>query len=100
MERQAPDHVLFPNGENQMIHKTYGTSDIVLAASLKMNGQQLERISVTTLPSGTKRGVFHFADVDENDLFSFDAGKFMVEPIAFNSEIRALNSAIKRITGN
>lgn len=82
-----------------MIHSTYGTSDIVLAAALKMQGYSLDRISVTTLPSGLKRGVFHFVDVDDNNLFDFDAGKFLVEPIAFNSEIRALNAAIKRLTG-
>ncbi len=82
-----------------MIHKTYGTSDIVLAASLKMHGAQLLRISVTALPSGAKRGVFHFADIDEDLLFSFDAGLFLVEPIAFNSEIRALNASIRRISG-
>ena len=80
-----------------MIHSSYGTSDIVLAASLKMNGARLERIALTTLPSGTKRGVFYFCDVSSEDLNSFDAGRFMVEPIAFNSEIRALNAAIRRI---
>ncbi len=83
-----------------MINKTYQTSDIVLAAALKMRGHQLERIHVSTLPSGVKRGIFDFADVDSDELFSFDAGKFLVEPVAFNSEIRALNSAIKRIIGN
>lgn len=79
-----------------MIHKTYGTSDIVLAATLKMHGLQLERISMTSLPSGLKRGVFHFGEVDDQVLFDFDAGKFQVEPVSFNSEIRALNAAIKR----
>jgi hypothetical protein len=78
---------------------TYGTSDIVQAAALKMQGYSLERISITQLPSGLKRGVFHFADVKEEDLFAFDAGKFLVEPVAFNSEIRALNAALKRLTG-
>jgi hypothetical protein len=80
-----------------MIHKSYGTSDIVLAATLKMHGCQLERISMTNLPSGLRRGVFHFADVTDEMLFDFDAGKFMVEPVSFNSEIRALNAAIKRV---
>ena len=82
-----------------MIHTTYGTSDIVLAASLKMHGAQLQRISITSLPSGAKRGVFHFADINDEDLFAFDAGNFMVEPISFNSEIRALNASIRRMTG-
>lgn len=77
----------------------YGTSDIVLAATLKMNGASLDHISITSLPSGAKRGVFHFVSVDDNDLVAFDAGRFSVEPIAFNSEVRALNAAIKRLTG-
>ena len=79
--------------------KAYGTSDIVLAAALRMQGATLERISITTLPSGAKRGVFHFADVDDADLIAFDSGKFMVEPVTFNSEVRALNAAIKRASG-
>lgn len=82
-----------------MKHETYGTSDIVLAATLKMHGVDLDRISITALPSGVKRGVFHFMNVEDTDLFAFDAGKFSVEPIAFNSEIRALNGAIKRLMG-
>jgi len=79
--------------------KAYGTSDIVLAAALKMNGAKLQRISITNLPSGTKRGVFHFENVSDDDLIAFDSGQFLVEPVAFNSEIRALNVAIKRASG-
>lgn len=82
-----------------MKHEIYGTSDIVLAATLKMIGCKLDHISMTALPSGAKRGVFHFQEVDEQDLISFDTGQFSVEPIAFNSEIRALNAAIKRLAG-
>lgn len=82
-----------------MKHETYGTSDIVLAATLKMHGAKLDHISITSLPSGAKRGVFHFQDVDDSDLIAFDSGRFSVEPIAFNSEVRALNAAIRRLTG-
>lgn len=82
-----------------MKHEIYGTSDIVLAATLKMHGCPLDHISITALPSGAKRGVFHFREVDDADLIAFDTGQFSVEPIAFNSEIRALNGAIKRLTG-
>lgn len=82
-----------------MKHETYGTSDIVLAATLKMNGVKLDHISITSLPSGAKRGVFHFIEVEDSDLIAFDSGRFTVEPIAFNSEVRALNAAIKRLTG-
>lgn len=77
----------------------YGTSDIVLAASLKMHGCTLERIAMTQLPSGLKRGVFYFVEVNQEDLFAFDADQFAVEPKAFNAEIRSLNAAIKRMAG-
>lgn len=81
-----------------MITKDYGTSDIVLAATLKMHGVEFDRISVTKLPSGMRRGVFHFKNVSVDDLTAFDMGKFSVEPVAFNSEVRQLTAAVKRLT--
>lgn len=69
------------------------TSDIVLAASLKVQGFKLERIE----KQGT-RGIFCFADVDEEVLSSFDLGKCLVEPVLFNNAIKALTTATRRIT--
>ena len=78
-----------------MKHDEYQTSDIVLAAPLKYAGYRLTRISI----HGARRGIFHFADVDTQFLSDFDAGAVNVEPVAFNSDLRALNMSIRRILG-
>jgi hypothetical protein len=68
------------------------TSDIVLAASLKVKGYKLDRIE-----KQGNRGVFCFADVDDNTLTEFDLGKSLVEPVSFNNAIKALTTATRRI---
>ena len=68
------------------------TSDIVLAASLKVKGYKLDKIE----KQGNK-GIFCFADVDEEILSEFDLGKSSVEPVTFNNAIKALTTATRRI---
>lgn len=68
------------------------TTDIVLAAMLKVNGYCLDRIEKTG-----NRGTFCFADVDNEAMSEFDLGKSMVEPVAFNNAIKALTTATRRI---
>lgn len=75
-----------------MPHRHIETSDIVLAATLKVRGFKLDRIE-----KHGNRGVFCFADVDSNILSEFDLGKCLVEPIAFNNAIKALTTATRRI---
>lgn len=69
------------------------TSDIVLAATLKVMGQKLDRID-----KQGNRGIFCFSDIDEELLVSFDLGKSLVEPVAFNNAVKALTTATRRIT--
>ena len=68
------------------------TSDIVLAASLKVKGYKLDRIE-----KQGNRGIFCFADVDDAVLSEFDLGKAVVEPVSFNNAIKALTTATRRI---
>lgn len=68
------------------------TSDIVLAASLKVKGYKLDRIE-----KQGNRGIFCFADVDETTLNAFDLGKDLIEPVSFNNAIKALTTATRRI---
>lgn len=68
------------------------TSDIVLAATLKVHGYKLDRIE-----KQGNRGIFCFLDVDEATLQDFDLGKSLVEPVAFNNSIKALTTATRRI---
>jgi hypothetical protein len=69
------------------------SSDIVLAAALKVKGYKLDRID-----KQGNRGIFCFADVDVEVLAEFDLGKCLVEPISFNNAIKALTTATRRIT--
>jgi hypothetical protein len=68
------------------------TSDIVLAASLKIKGFKLDKIE-----KQGNRGVFCFADVEDKVLEEFDLGKCLVEPVSFNNAIKALTTATRRI---
>ena len=55
------------------------TTDIVLAAFLKLNGSYLSRID-----KRGQRGTFVFCGVDEDLLNMYDLGNARVEPVAFN----------------
>ena len=76
-----------------MTYRNIETSDIVLAASLKVRGHKLDRIE-----KQGNRGIFHFSDVDTKILEEFDLGKCQVEPVSFNNAIKALTTATRRIT--
>lgn len=72
--------------------QTISTSDIVLAATLKVKGFILNRIE----KNGNK-GNFIFDDVEVTVIEDYDLGKCLVEPIAFNNAIKALTTATRRI---
>ena len=69
----------------------FGTTDIVLAACLKVKGFKLVNIE----KNGNK-GTFFFADVPESLVSTYDLGDMLVEPIAFNNAIKALTTAARR----
>ncbi len=71
--------------------KLFSTTDIVLAATLKLEGYHLNRIE----KSGNK-GTFFFEDVPESIILDYDLGKLTVEPISFNNSIKALTTATRR----
>lgn len=71
--------------------KQIETQDIVLAAALKVKGYRL----VTIEKIGNK-GIFFFSDVDEFAINDYDLGNLLVEPVAFNSAIKALTTASRR----
>lgn len=75
-----------------MAKKSIETQDIVLAASLKVLGYRLE-----TIQKVGNKGIFFFGDVDESVINDYDLGNLRVEPVAFNSAIKALTTASRRI---
>jgi len=72
--------------------KSIETSDIVLAASLKVLGYKLE-----TIEKVGSRGIFYFVDIDDSVVIDYDLGKLLVEPTTFNSAIKSLTTAARRV---
>lgn len=75
-----------------MQKKNIETQDIVLAAALKVLGYRLD-----TIEKVGNKGIFFFNDVDEKTVQDYDLGNMVVEPVAFNSAIKALTTASRRI---
>ncbi len=74
-----------------MTKKTIETQDIVLAAALKVLGYRLD-----TIEKIGNKGIFFFSDVDETVVNDYDLGNLRVEPVSFNSAIKALTTASRR----
>lgn len=71
----------------------YRTSDIILAACLRLEGIQMTDIEVT----GNK-GTFVFEDVNDDFIGEYDLGQVRVEPVAFNNMIKQLTTSVRRKT--
>lgn len=67
------------------------TTDIILAASLKVLGAKMSHIE----KNGNK-GTFVFANVDSQIIDDYDLGNLRVEPVAFNTAIKQLTTATRR----
>jgi hypothetical protein len=70
----------------------YKTTDIILAACLKLNDYDMVMIE----KEGNK-GTFVFADVDTGFVTEYDLGKTRVEPVAFNNAIKQLTTSVRRM---
>lgn len=73
----------------------YKTTDIVLAASLKVHGFPLANIERV---GNTNKGIFIFDDVDDEFITNYDLGKVLVEPVAFNNVIKQLTTSVRRMS--
>lgn len=70
----------------------FKTTDIILAASLRVFGHELVRIE----RNGSK-GTFVFGDIPGKLVEEFDLGKLCVEPISFNNTIKQLTTSVRRM---
>ena len=75
--------------------ESFKTSDIVLAAVLRLN--DIELIDIEVIGS---TGTFIFTNIDKDFLVQFDLGKSLVEPVAFNNMIKQLTTSVRRLTRN
>ncbi len=71
----------------------YRTTDIILAACLRLEGFSMESIEI----AGNK-GTFVFENVDQNFINSYDLGQTRVEPVTFNNMIKQLTTSVRRMT--
>ena len=67
------------------------TTDIILAAALKVLGVKMSHIE----KNGNK-GTFVFDDVDPSIVDDYDLGNLRIEPITFNTAIKQLTTATRR----
>lgn len=69
----------------------YKTTDIVLAACLKLEAHYLECIEVEG-----RRGTFVFKNVSADFLNEFNCGQVRVDPVAFHGMLRQLSTSVNR----
>jgi hypothetical protein len=74
------------------LNSEFKTTDIILAAYLRLNGFSLVRIE----KQGNK-GTFVFDDVDEDVVNTYDFGNARVEPVAFNNMVKQLTTSVRRM---
>lgn len=67
------------------------TTDIILAASLKVMGAKMSHIE----KNGNK-GTFVFSEIDPSIVDDYDLGNLLVEPVSFNTAIKQLTTATRR----
>jgi len=70
----------------------FRTSDIILAACLKLDDIEMIKIEL----NGNK-GTFVFANVDQSYVDDYDLGKCQVEPVTFNNAIKQLTTSVRRM---
>lgn len=70
----------------------YKTTDIILAACLKLAGHDMHSIEKV----GNK-GTFVFRDIPRDFITEYDLGKYLVEPVAFNNTIKQLTTSVRRM---
>lgn len=68
------------------------TSDICLAASLRVYGYILQEIL-----KEERRGIFVFVEVDDDIVSKYNLGQLLVEPNAFHAAVKFLTMAVKRV---
>jgi len=74
------------------MHQEYKTTDIVLAAFLRLN-----ECTMLGIEKVGQRGTFVFEQVDDSLVKTYDLGKALVEPIAFNNMIKMLTTSVRRM---
>lgn len=70
----------------------YRTSDMNLAAFLRLNKCQMLRIEKVG-----QKGTFVFSNVPDELIETYDLGNGLVEPVAFNNAVKQLTTSVRRM---
>lgn len=70
----------------------YKTTDIILAACLKLNN-----FDMVMIEKEGNRGTFVFANVDPEFITEYDLGKVCIEPVEFNNAVKQLTTSVRRM---
>jgi hypothetical protein len=71
----------------------YKTTDIILAAVLRLQCYQMNRIDITG-----NMGTFVFDPIPDEVIMDYDLGNVLVEPTSFNAMIKQLTTSVRRMT--
>lgn len=74
------------------MHAEYRTTDIVLAAFLRLKG-----CSMRGIEKQGQKGTFVFENISDGLIRDYDLGNALVEPVAFNNAIKSLTTSVRRI---
>lgn len=74
------------------MHSEYKTSDIVLAAFLRLSGCQMSGIE-----KQGQKGTFVFVNVNDALVVDYDLGRARVEPVSFDNAIKQLTTSVRRM---
>lgn len=70
----------------------YKTTDIILAACLRLNGYDM-----VVIEKDGNKGTFVFSTVKPEFITDYDLGKVLVEPVSFNNQIKQLTTSVRRM---
>lgn len=70
----------------------YETTDIILAAYLRVKGFDMVEIVMRV-----SKGTFLFTGVDTDTINAYSLGQLRVEPVAFNNMVKQLTTACRRM---
>ncbi len=70
----------------------FKTTDIILAACLKINGY-----TMSSIERNGNKGTFVFENIPDHFVEDFDLGKIQVEPVTFNNAIKQLTTSVRRM---
>jgi hypothetical protein len=74
------------------MYSEYKTTDIVLAAFLRLKGG-----SMLGIEKQGQKGTFVFENISDSLVREYDLGNGSVEPVAFNNAIKQLTTSVRRM---